>query len=169
VILPGDPRALAEAQLGPLAMFELVPKPDAEKQVQSVETQPVTATALVSAEIVPADELIWARAARYAQAATAVRKRQEKRRAEFAAQTAPRPPARSDNLAHAIAPRPAWRLRMIPRVVPFDDLEAQLGQPVTRYAVEDDGPRLIWWRGMVDAVVDVFTAWRGTDDPDGWT
>jgi putative DNA primase/helicase len=151
--VPADPEVMGAA---------IEPEPDA--LLKNADT--------VAVEVIPHDALVWARAAQLQRETAEGRRRRRARDAErlmgaavddgcVALQRLPMP-----------APRPRRRILIKPRLQdPDNRIDANLSQPLSRYAVEDDGPRLIWWRGLGDMVAEVFEQWRALDDPgnpDAW-
>jgi hypothetical protein len=64
------------------------------------------------------------------------------------------------------APRPARRLVILPCPAdPENRIFAQLNQVQSRYVIEDAAPRLIWARGVADAVAEVIDKYRSLDLP----
>jgi hypothetical protein len=127
VILPGNPRELAEAQLGPLAMFELVDPPE-----------PVTA------EIVPHDDLVWARAGQIARETAEGRRWRAARDAERLMGPAVDHGGLALRRVPVAAPRPALRpqrrIATMPRLDdPENRIDAMPCRPLRRYAIEDGG------------------------------
>lgn len=186
MVLPGDFRAMTEAQLGPLSEFELIDnmhhaeiaaRVPADPEVMGAAIEPEPDALLKNAdtavaEVIPHDDLVWRRADRLQAEISEGRRRRRARDAErlmgaavddggLALQRLPMP-----------APRARRRILIKPRLQdPDNRIDANLSQPLSRYVVEDDGPRLIWWRGLGDMVAEVFEQWRALDDPgnpDAW-
>lgn len=154
VVLPGDPRQMAEAQLGPLALFE----------VHAIEAAPADT-------VVPPDRLIWADAARFADQAQRSRdaERQAAQRTDPGiserykkGQTVPKavPLPSSD---------PAPRLIVLPEPERLAVMH-QLPAPITYYKIESDRLRLAWAREWADCVRSAFEAYYAMDErsPDAW-
>lgn len=161
IVLSGDPKLIAEAQLGSLAGFEMIHRPEV--------IQP-------SAEIIPHDDLVWRRAAQIQQEAADGRAWRAARDTALRQPMRPSParrvvsgdPVASEVIPEAVRPRPARQLvRLAQPAVDMRPLRA----PLRFYAIDADGPRLIWWQGLGDAVADVFDRWRALDNPqnpDAW-
>lgn len=153
-VMPGNPREMAEAQLGPLALFE----------VQGRD-------ATQSDTVVPSERLAWADAERFA--ARAQRRRDAER------QAATRPDSRiSERYKKAQAvpelvplpcPEPAPRLIVLPEPERLAVMH-QLPAPITYYKIESDRPRLAWSREWADCVRSAFEAYYAMDEksPDAW-
>lgn len=126
----------------------------------------------VAAEVIPHDALVWARAAQLQRETAEGRRRRRARDAERLMGAA----VHNGDLALQRVPMPAPRARrrilIKPRLQdPDNRIDARLSQPLSRYAIDADGPRLIWRRGLADLVAEVFERWRALDDPgnpDAW-
>jgi hypothetical protein len=185
VVVPGDPRALAEAQLGPLATFEVidpvpVPEPRANVPPEICEPfkagEPRARARIVHSTPAPvvelADERLWRDAwrdakRRMAEAAAG----RESARAVSLSRDPPRPVAGGAALSPEPDPVPARRLVFAPRVVPLAELVAGLGEPRTVWRETRSGWVPGWTRGMSDAVAWVFARYRGMTPqaPEAWT
>ena len=176
VVLPGDPRAMAEAQLGPLAGFELVdPVP---VQAPRADVAPEYCEALKTGDQGPtpapvfdlSTERVWRDGIRNARqrAAEAEGERRAVRDRDLAHA---RPAPVSGGVAitpETAPPRPVRRLVMVPRQVPLPDLVAALGEPMSYRIVTRPG-RLALAR-MAETVRGAIADYRRMSerDPDAW-
>jgi hypothetical protein len=153
VLVPGDPRAMAEAQLGPLAAFDLIdPVPE------PVFTGPKNPAPVFD---LAAERLFH----------DGMRKAAEQRRIardRVLAHAPPAPVSGGVAMVPEPAPRPVRRLVMVPRVVPLPELLAGLGEPLSYQIVTRPG-RLALER-MAGAAREAIAAYkRMTErDPDAW-
>jgi hypothetical protein len=160
IVFSGDPRAIAEARLGSLAGFELIDQP---------EVMPI-------AEVIPHDDLVWRRAAQIQQEIADGKAWRAARDAALRQPMRPCParrvvsgnPVAPEVIPEVIRPRPA---RQLVRSAQHAVNRMPLRAPLRVYAIDADGPRLIWWQALGDAVADVFERWRALDNPqspDAW-
>jgi hypothetical protein len=175
---------MAEAKLGPLIGFDL----DAEISARvpaDILSVPKEAAAKFSSEqekpeaqIVPHDDLVWRRAAQIQQETADGRAWRAARDAALKQPLRPSPVRRvvsGDPVVFAPEPIPNVGSRMparrMVRLAQPAVNRMPLRAPLRIYAIDADGPRLIWWQGLGDAVAYVFDRWRALDNPenpDAW-
>lgn len=169
VVLPGDPRAMAEAQLGPLAGFELVdPVPIQEPRADNRPEPRARIGQATPAPVVElADERLWRDAKRRMLEAAATR---EAARSATLSRDPPRPVSGVTALETRPDPPPARRLVFAPRVVPLPELVAALGEPQTVWRETPKGWVPGWTRDMAVAAAWVFARYRAMTPqfPEAW-
>ena len=133
-------------------------------------------TAALSAEVIPHDDLVWRRAAQIQQEIAGGKAWRAARDAALRQPMRPYParrvvsgdPVAPEVIPEVIRPRPA---RQLVRLAQHAVNRMPLRAPLRVYAIDTDGPRLIWWQALGDAVADVFERWRALDNPqspDAW-
>lgn len=154
IVLPGDPRAMAEAKLGPLVGFELMDPPVSVKAEKPSEpVQPDT--------VIPSEVMAWARADKTLAALQVKRWRQD------------RGQAFEGNAVPELTYVPDFRPRRLLVVVPLydarqriealrDPVTGELRQPINRYRIAA--------RPMPGVVRQAVEAWQNlsVNDPAAW-
>ncbi len=149
VVVPGDPRELVEAQLGPVVAIKVHIEPDEDTRDKPTD------------RVVPAEVLTWAGAKRIANKAE--QGRQWRRWREAARNRAPPikgGPAPAMDPAPVPKPRPARKLVILPEA-------EQINSPLVAEFLQARAARNV---AEVQAVVEAFTAWADLDEnnPEAW-
>lgn len=170
IVLPGEPRQMAEAQLGPLASFETE-----FLEAYSRKGTHARGRDAEKPNVLPPVELEWKRAERTAE--SRIQERQRKAAEYAATMRTKRPVGRDDvpaRIVQAVVPqavpepsaRPLSKLVRVASSVPWPRTE-----PVSFYAVSQTGVRLVWQAAQAARIKEAFDRY-GTmtaTDPEAWT